>query len=108
MAVTADTTVEVYAVKRCPAKAIAGGQRCLTSTTRLPSSILKLVASAPAEAGKASWTWPGWEILGGAVAWDGDRYYYGIVARAVNSRGASRFVISPTAATGEACSDCTY
>jgi hypothetical protein len=105
--VTADTTVEVYAVRTCPAEEIPGGQPCLGRNTPLPPSILRRVATAPAGAGTASWEWPGWEILGGAVATDGEDAYYGIVVRAVNERGASRFVIARNG-NGWACSDCVY
>ncbi len=61
--VDADTTVEVWAVTECPRQASpkVPAVSCLTTKTRLPASIRKLVTSAPAADGTVSWSVPGWE-----------------------------------------------
>jgi hypothetical protein len=107
--VSADTTIEVWAVTECPATATRRHPQlpCLTRSTPLPASIRQRVASAPAGDGSVAWMVPGWEILGGPVAVDGEVQYWGVVVRAVNANGASRFVIARNG-NGEACFDCTY
>lgn len=106
--VEADTTIEVYAVMACPRKPTTHGRFCMTAKTKLPSSILELQAQAPAGDGSASWLAQGWEEIGGPVAQDKDgRAVWGIVVRAVNSHGASRFVIAK-GGNGWACSGCVY
>lgn len=108
-AIVADTTVEVWAVTECPATATRRHPQlpCLTRSTPLPTSNRQRVASAPAGDGSVSWMVPGWEILGGPVAVDGEVQYWGVVVRAVNANGASRFVIARDG-NGETCFDCTY
>ena len=107
--VDADTTIEVWAVTKCPRQ--ASPQRlevsCLGNQTPLPVSIRKLVASAPAVDGTVSWKVPGWEIIGGAVAQDKADDYWAIVVRATNADGSSRFVIAKDG-NGVNCYDCTY
>ena len=105
--VEADTTIEVWGVTRCPGEGAGEAGPCLTRRTPLPSSIRRLEASAPAGDGSVSWTVPGWEIIGGAVALDGSHELYGIAVRAVNANGASRFVLAKNG-IGSWCKDCTY
>lgn len=104
--VDADTTIEVWAVTTCPRQASRSEGRCLTRQTRLPGSIRTLVASAPAGVGSVSWRVPAWEVDYGPVALDGRTEYWAIVVRAVNSRGASDWVIAING-NGYFCSDCT-
>ncbi len=108
-AVEADTTIEVWGVTVCPSEAKGGdGGPCLTGKTPLPASIRRLQARAPAGDGSVSWTVPGWEVIGGGVGLDSrGRALYGIAVRAVNSNGASPFVLAK-GGIGEWCKDCTY
>ena len=101
----ADTEIRVYGVTECINN--VDGEPCLVLHTALPDSVRDLVAKAPAAAGSAGWTWPGWENIGGAMAVnpDGDHYYYAFVAAAYNAAGHSKFIILDSST---ACTDCTY
>jgi|GEM_PF-3473103 len=108
-AVDADTTIEVWAVTECPVTATRQRRElaCVTRSTPLPAAIRQRVATAPAGDESVSWMVPGWEVLGGPVAADGRLQYWGVVVRAVNANGASRFVIARDG-SGVTCFDCTY
>jgi hypothetical protein len=99
----AGTEIRVYGVTTCFAPA-AGGP-CLVEHTPLPDSVRDLIATAPASAGKVSWTWPSWDDVGGAVMGHGDTLYQAIVIAAYGPAGHSKFII---VRSGEWCPDCTY
>lgn len=100
----AATTVRVLAVRTCPAPAKSTGKPCVTSTTKLPASIVTQVVKVPASARTASWTWVAWEDIGGAIATDGKRDFYAIVATFTIGSTVKVVVID----TGTTCYGCTY
>jgi hypothetical protein len=101
------TEIRVYGVTECLNN--VDGEPCLVPHTPLPASVRHLVAKARAADGKAAWTWPGWENIGGALASSGegehDYYYEAFVAAAYNDAGHSKFIILDSAI---ACPGCTY
>ena len=108
LAVSADTTIEVWAVTACPLMGKAETGPCLTRRTPLPRTSRGLAASAPADRGSVFWTVPGWEDIGGAIAVNAhDESVYGIAVRAVNASGASPFVLAK-GGVATYCTDCTY
>ena len=101
------TEIRVYGVTECLNN--VDGEPCLVLHTALPASVRHLVARAPAADGKVVWTWPGWENIGGALAFsrDGEKDYVydAFVVAAYNDAGHSKFIILDSAI---ACPDCTY
>ena len=99
---TKGVEVRVYGVTEClalPAHPDPDTKGpCLVKNTRLPASVRTLLATAPASAGKVSWSWteeePGcdlWYPVGRAP--DGQEYYAVVVA-AYSTSGHSIFVIA--------------
>ena len=97
------TVVRVLAVRTCPAPAKSTGVPCVTTKTKLPSSIASLVVKAPASSRTASWTWDAWEDIGGAVAYDKGEIY-AIVATFTTGSTVKTVVI----VSAETCFGCTY
>ncbi len=107
-AVSADTTIEVWAVTTCPLEGKADSGPCLTGRTPLPPRIRGLAASAPSAQGSVFWTVPGWEDIGGAIAVNAQNEpVYGIAVRALNASGASPFVLARKG-VATYCTGCTY
>ncbi|HET7474317.1 MAG TPA: hypothetical protein VFJ71_14430 [Candidatus Limnocylindrales bacterium] len=106
---TTGVEIRVFGVTQCfPAPADSGKDDgpCLVEHTPLPEAVRRLVADAPASAGVAKWTWPGWENIGSSVMMGPDgTTYESVVIAAYNASGHSIFAI---AAPGYWCSDCTY
>ena len=102
---TQGVEIRVYGVVACvsmPGSPKPGSSGpCLVEHTALPDWSRVLLATAPASAGKASWSWqqrePGcdiWYPVG--VARDG-RAYYAVVAAAYSTSGHSIFAIATAA-----------
>jgi hypothetical protein len=96
---TAGVEIRVYGVTECiaepasPRPATSGP--CLVEHTALPDSVRTLLASAPASAGVASWTWTqqtGCEV-GLANDPDGPRYH-AVVLASYSASGHSIFAIA--------------
>jgi hypothetical protein len=108
-AATAGVTMRVYGVSAClNAGALPPGASmvpCLVRGMRLPANVLSLVATAPAAAGRVSWTSPGFGDIGAALAEYGGKDFYAFVIGAYSAAGHSRMAI---AATAQYCPDCTY
>ena len=99
----AGTEIRVYGVTKCFAPPSGGS--CLVEHTPLPADVRDLIATAPAQKGRVSWTWPNWDDVGGAVMAHGDATYQAIVIAAYGPAGHSKFVIVKS---GAWCPDCTY
>jgi hypothetical protein len=106
---TKGVEIRIFGVTQCfPAAADSGKTEgdCLVEHTPLPDSVRRLLATAPASAGKATWTWRGWDSIGGSLMMGPDgTMYESVVIAAYNSSGHSIFAI---AAPGNWCTDCTY
>jgi hypothetical protein len=107
--VTADTTIEIWGIKACLTKPPKNGSvPCINARTRIPSSQLVLLRTAPAADGRASWIVPLEEVYGGAAYHDDEHgWMSSVVIRAVNDKARSRFALLPEA-LGEACDGCVY
>src|SRR5947207_1026909 len=55
-AMTAGVTVKIYAVLRCLAPAGSTGKACVTNSSTIPASAMKLLRIVPAADGSTSWT----------------------------------------------------
>jgi hypothetical protein len=93
-------TIRVYGVTKClaaPAHPKPGASGpCLVTHTRLPASVLRLLAKAPASAGKVSWSWTAETGCGGGPFYsdpDGP-WYFAVVAAAYSASGQSIFAIA--------------
>jgi hypothetical protein len=96
--------IRVYGVTRClsePKKPKAGTEGpCLVPHTKLPKSALTLIATAPASAGKVTWTWDTVDFRDvGDYIWRADprpegEQYYAVVVTARNVSGNSVFAIA--------------
>lgn len=107
---TPGVEIRVYGVVECvsmPAGPKPGTSGpCLVENTRLPSSTLVLLATAPASAGKVSWSWRGWQDGEGGcdiwypVGWAPDgRPYHAVVPAAYSASGPLSIFAIATAAT---------
>jgi hypothetical protein len=92
--------IRVYGVTEClamPAHPEPGaGGSCLVEHTALPASVRRLLATAPATAGRVSWSWKMWT---GCEDWGlssppGGRGYRAIVIAAYNASSHSIFAIA--------------
>ena len=98
------TVVRVLAVTECPAPSNSTGVPCVTRTTHLPSSIVRIAAKVPASRKTAAWTWVATEDIGAAVASDGRNDFYAIVVTFTTGSVVKTVVVI----TAETCSGCTY
>ena len=94
-----DIEIRVYGVTECiarPAKPSPDTSGpCLVEHTRLPASVRKLLATAPASDGVASWTWTGTFDCEIGMAFDPrGPAYHAIVLAAYNTAGHSIFAIA--------------
>lgn len=97
---TKGITIMVYGVTEClaaPATAEPGSSGpCLVTHTRMPASVLTLLAEAPASAGTVSWSWTsetGCDI--GQFGSDPDGpTYFAVALGAYNAAGPSVFAIA--------------
>jgi hypothetical protein len=103
-AMTAGVTMHVYALVGCLAPATSTGKPCVTDTSVIPNSALKLLRSVPASKGSTSWTFLH-ENIGGAIGMYGSDTYDGILLIAENSVGRSHFTV---VASSESCYGCVY
>ncbi|HEX7473029.1 MAG TPA: hypothetical protein VF323_08085 [Candidatus Limnocylindrales bacterium] len=101
---SASTVVRALAVKKCPAPSNSTGVPCVTPTTHLPASIVRVVAKVPASQKTASWTWVATEDIGAAIASDGTNDFYAIVVTFTTGSSVKTIVVI----TAETCSGCTY
>ena len=92
--------IRVYGVTEClamPAHPEPGaGGACLVEHTALPASVRRMLATAPATAGRVSWSWKQWTGCGdfGISSPPGGRYYHAVVMAAYNASGHSIFAIA--------------
>jgi len=97
---TKGVTIRVYGVTEClarPAHPKPGASGpCLVTHTRLPGSVRRLLAKAPASAGKVSWSWT--HVTGCDIALFGSDPdgppYDAVVLAAYNASGQSIFTIA--------------
>jgi hypothetical protein len=97
---TRGVTIRVYGVTEClalPAHPKPGASGpCLVTHTRLPASVLRLLAKAPASAGKVSWSWTqatGCDVSPFGSDPDGPGYF-AVVVGAYSASGQSIFAIA--------------
>jgi len=106
---TEGVEIRVYGVTEClalPAHLEPGSEGpCLPKGTRLPASVRTLLATAPASAGKASWSWIDedwacdiWYPVGEPPE---GRAYYAVVVAAYSESGHSIFAIAEPGAWSE-------
>ena len=99
---TKGVDIRVYGVTEClalPAHPKPGTDGpCLVKNTPLPESVRTLLATAPASAGRASWTWiaeePGCDIWYPVGAAPDGQGYYAVVVAAYSTSGHSIFTIA--------------
>ena len=100
---TKGVEIRVYGVTKCvsrPADPKPGTDGpCLVKHTRLPASIRTLLATAPASAGKVTWTWidegdPGCDLTFPIGATPDGEYYYAVVVAAYSTSGHSIFTVA--------------
>jgi hypothetical protein len=101
---TGGVTMKVYAVLNCLAPAESTGKDCVTNSSVIPSSALKLLRSVPVSDGSVSWTYLH-EDIGGAVGMYSGSTYEGIILIAENSVGRSHFTVLVSSTS---CFGCTY
>lgn len=96
----AGVRIRVYGVTKCIAepahpKPDKRGP-CLAKHTRLPASVLHLLAKAPASAGKVTWSWTTWTgcDIGSFSSDPRGPTYFAIVVAAHSSSGRSIFTIA--------------
>jgi len=97
--ISEDIEIRVYGVTECIARPANPSPEahgpCLVEHTRLPASVRKLLATAPASDGVASWTWTGTFDCEIGMAFDPrGPAYYAIVLAAYNTAGHSIFAIA--------------
>lgn len=99
---TKGVEIRVYGVTEClamPAHPKPGTDGpCLVKNTRLPASVRTLLATAPASAGSASWSWiaeePGCDIWYPVGAAPDGSAYYAVVVAGYSESGHSIFTIA--------------
>jgi len=101
---SADTVVRVEGITKCYAPENVTGKDCVTTTTKLAARTVILVAHARANALSLKWTWPAWEDIGEAVAYDGAEYFYGVVVTFTTGATVKVFVL----VASQTCPGCTY
>lgn len=107
-AATDGVTMRIYGVTKClNAREPGPGETsvpCLVPGTTLTADVERLVASAPAAAGRVTWSWPGWGDIGAALATYKGEDFYAFVIGGNNAAGNSPLYIM---ASSGYCPTCT-